>query len=126
MKFIIALILVTFCFNSIAMERSIDSAQRGVRALSFKVASDGTDSGLDSLQVASSKSATGTYVMALNKPFVRDVTAHVTAKTTTCAVKSVTETTSSVTVVMAAADLATNKDCAFNILILGSDIPDKF
>lgn len=126
MKFLILVLAFLFTFSALSMERTVATKQRGIRMLNVKVSSAGVDSGLDSLQVATSKSATGTYGVVFNEPYNHDVQAIVVPVATACAVKTITESITGVTVVMAAADHATDKDCAFNLFVVGSDSPDKF
>ena len=126
MKFLIALVMFFVCFSLPAMERTVSTGQRLVRVLNVKISSTGTVTGLDKLHVAATKSATGTYEVTPDKPFVRDVQANVQNVSTACGVKSITETTSKVTIVMAAADLATEKDCGFNLTVFGSDSSDAY
>lgn len=126
MKFISLIFALLFVSHAFGMERTISTEQRAVRQISAIVSSAGVASGLDKFRITATKTATGTYEISPVKPFSRDVTAHITAKAATCGVKSVTETNSKVTVVMAAADLTTAKDCAFNILVLGSDTTEVY
>lgn len=126
MKFIICVLAFILIGHAFAMERTVSTEQRAVRQISAIVSSAGVASGLDKFRITAAKTATGTYDVTPIKPFSRDVTAIVTAKAATCGVKSITETNTKVTVVMAAADLTTAKDCAFNILIVGSDTTEAY
>lgn len=126
MKFLALIIAFTFALSSFAMERTIATGQRAVRAVSVKISSAGVKSGLDKYQVVSSRTSTGTYDITFSKSFSRDVTAIPTQVAATCAVKTITETNAKVTIVMAAADHTTVKDCDFNLLVFGSDTTEAY
>ena len=121
MKFVFILISLFLAFNAIAMERNIVTEQRKVRMINVKLSSAGVVSGLDKFHVTGTKTGTGTYEIVPTKIFARDVQSIAIPNTSVCSVKSITDTTSKVTVVTANADHTTVKDCAFNLAIIGSD-----
>lgn len=119
MKFL--LILCLFMSSAYALDRSVGSKQLGIVELNVSVSSAGVDSGFDKFLVESTKTATGTYELAhANVPFAQATISHVTPVEALCSVKTITETASKVTIVMAAADHTTAKDCGFNAKIIGS------
>lgn len=126
MRILAILLTIALSFSAFSMERTISTEQRMVRTISTKISSAGVVSGLDKYRVSATLTGTGTYDITFNKGFSRDVTAYVNNVATACNVKSITETLAKVTVVMAAADAATEKACAFNLLVIGSDTTEAY
>lgn len=121
MKFLLCILAIAISFNAIALERPIMGKQLKVLELNVSVTNAGVDSGFDKFLVDSSKSATGTYALAHSKvPFALNSITFVTPIEASCTVKTVTEGKTYTTIVMAAADGTTEKDCAFNAKIMGS------
>lgn len=121
MKFLIAFICLCVMSVAIGMERPVMSKQMKIVELNASISSAGVDSGFDKFNIASTKTGTGTYSVAHTEvPFSVNSISHVTPVEAACQVKTITEGKTATTVVMAAADGTTAKDCGFNIKIIGS------
>lgn len=111
------------------MERSIKSRQRKVRMLSFTVSADGTTvSGLDKNQVSVADTGTGVKTVTLDEAFASsDYQVHVTVGTAD-AIANVEISSSSSFVVdtLDATDGTTAKDAIVHVLVIGSDIVDRY
>ncbi len=121
MKLVLCIAFLAMSFLAMALERPVMNKQLKIVELNASISSAGVDSGFDKFNIAASKTATGTYAIAHSDvPFVMDSISHVTPIEAACQVKTITEGKLSTTVVMAAADGSTEKDCAFNIKLIGS------
>ena len=111
------------------MERSIKSAQRSVRQLSFTVSADGaTVSGLDKYQVSVADTGTGVKTVTLDKAFA---SADYQVLVTTATADSVAQapiSSSSVFLINSfdSTDGTTAKDAICHILVIGSDVLDRY
>ncbi len=119
MKLFIALCLLVN--SAFALDRSVGTKQMGIVELNVSVSSAGVVSGFDKFIVVDSKTATGTYELShTSVPFAQSSISFVVPVEAACSVKTITESATKTTVVMAAADSSTAKDCGFNAKIVGS------
>lgn len=111
------------------MERSIKSAQRKVRQLSFTVSADGvTVSGLDKNQVSVVDTGTGVKSVTLDKAFaLADYQVLVTTATADSVAQAVISSSSAFAInSFDSTDGTTAKDAIVHVLVIGSDIADRY
>jgi hypothetical protein len=127
MKLLVLIVALVMTVSAFALERGIVSNQRGMKMLSLIVDGTGTPTlnGPDSYQVELSRLATGTYTITAHEAFGQLPVAIAQPVAAACKVKTVTPAVGSVAIVTA--DLSdTNKDCDFNLVIIGSKVAEKF
>lgn len=110
------------------MRRSIESHQRKVRQVIVSANAAGTElSGLDALQASLTDTGTGDKLITLTEAFAAAPQVLVSCKTADCIAQVGTVTASSVQILtFDATDGTTAKDCAVDVLIVGSDVTDRY
>ena len=111
------------------MRRSIKSAQRSVRIVSFTVSADGaTVSGLDAAQVTVADTGTGVKTVTLSEGFASaDYQVQVTTGTAdTLAQAAITSVTSFAVSSFDSTDGTTAKDAICYITVIGSDTSERY
>lgn len=111
------------------MERSIKSRQRRVRHVSFSVSANGeVVSGLDKNQVTVVDTGTGVKTITLKEPFAAEDYQILVGIGTADAIAQVAISSRSAFVVNTfdATDGTTAKDAITHILVIGSDIVDRY
>ena len=127
MKFLLALIALVMVTSAFALERPVISNQRGMKVISLIVDGTGTPtlSGPDSMKASLSRSATSTYTITPVEAFAQLPVVIPVPVAAACKVKSITPAVGTIQVVTA--DLSdVEKACDFNLLILGSNVAEKF
>lgn len=110
------------------MRRSIKSAQRSLRQLSFTVSADGaTVSGLDKNQVSVVDTGTGVKTVTLSEAFAAaDYQVLVTVGTDEAIARAVISSSSSFAITTDdATDGTAAKDALVHVLVIGSDIKER-
>jgi hypothetical protein len=111
------------------MERSVKTKQRKVRMLSFTVSADGTTvSGLDKNQVSVADTGTGVKTVTLHEAFAAsDYQVQVTVGTADAIANvEISSASSFVVDTLDATDGTTAKNAITHILVIGSDIADRY
>lgn len=111
------------------MFRSIKSKQRKVRQLSFTVSADGTTvTGLDKNQVSVADTGTGVKTVTLDDAFAASDYQVLVTVGTADAIANVEISSSSEFVIdtLDATDGTTAKDALVHVLVIGSDILDRY
>lgn len=111
------------------MQRKVQSEQRKVRLVSFIVSADGTTvTGIDKNKVSVVDTGTGVKTVTLSTPFVAADHAVVVTTATADTVAQVSITSGSVFVVNTfdSTDGTTAKDAVCHILVIGSDVSDRY
>lgn len=111
------------------MFRSIKSKQRKVRQLSFTVSADGTTvTGLDKNQVSVADTGTGVKTVTLDDAFAASDYQVLVTVGTADAIANVEISSSSEFVIdtLDATDGTTAKDAIVHVLVIGSDILDRY
>jgi MinD-like ATPase involved in chromosome partitioning or flagellar assembly len=111
------------------MERSIKTKQRKVRQLSFTVSADGTTvTGLDKNQVSVADTGTGVKTVTLDDAFAASDYQVLVTVGTADAIANVEISSSSEFVIdtLDATDGTTAKDALVHVLVIGSDILDRY
>jgi len=111
------------------MERSIKTKQRKVRQLSFTVSADGTTvTGLDKNQVSVADTGTGVKTVTLDDAFAASDYQVLVTVGTADAIANVEISSSSEFVIdtLDATDGTTAKDALVHVLVIGSDIVDRY
>jgi hypothetical protein len=113
------------------MLRSIKSSQRQIRILAFRIeGSTGTPSieGLDKNQVSVTDTAAGTYTIELSEPFA-NTEYHVVATVEgadKCATVTITDKDTFVVRVNDIDETAALSDDDVQVIVIGSDITDRY
>jgi len=112
------------------MERPVKSTQRKVRLLAFIGNAAGTAvSGLDAAKVSMTDTGTGvkTIELGLNGFASADYIVQVTTATAdTCAQVAITDANTFVINTFDSTDGTTAKDAVCHVLVMGSDVSDRF
>jgi hypothetical protein len=110
------------------MRRSIESAQRKVRQIAITISADGTTvTGLDALQVSVTDTGTGDKLITFNEAFAAAPHVMVTVGTDESIARIGTVSASSAQILTDdATDGTTAKDAITHVLIIGSDITDRY
>ena len=111
------------------MERSIKSRQRKVRILSFTVSADGTTvTGLDKHQVSVADTGAGVKTVTLDEAFASaDYQVQVTVGTDDAIANAQISSSSAFVIdTLDATDGTTPKDAITHVLVIGSDISDRY
>lgn len=112
-------------------KRSVKTSQRAVRLLAFRIeGSTGTPSieGLDKNQVSVADTAVGTYTITLSKAFA-NTEYHVVATVEgadKAATVTITDSSTFVVKVNDIADIAALSDDDVQVMVMGSDITDRY
>lgn len=111
------------------MQRSVKSAQRHVRQLAFVCNAAGTAvTGLDKNQVTMTDTGTGVKTITLDQAFASSDYTVIVTTATADSVAQVSITSSSVFVINTfdSTDGTTAKDAICHVLVIGSDVSDRY
>lgn len=111
------------------MKRPVESSQRKMRLLALKVDGTGTAalSGPSSLEATLTDNGTGDYTITFDKAFSQAPVVSATVVTTNIYARVHSASTTAVTIkTIQVADGSTATDADFELLIIGSDVTEKY